>query len=287
MQLANYHAHSHFSDGREGPEVYLQNAIQQGLKAYGFSDHAPIPIDNFGSMSIEQLEAYGAEIDRLKADFGDQINIYKSLEVDFIPDVININTKHIQEANLDYTIGAVHFIDYLDNGRPWGFEGSAENFELGLNQVFGGAIKACIARYYGLIREMVQKFTPDIIAHVDRIKKQNKGERYFAESEKWYQAEVIQTLEVIAASKAVMEINTKGYYRGEIPDLYPDAWILEHAKAMDIPVHLSSDAHHPDDITKGFERGIEILKTVGIESTRLFLNGEWVDTSIEALSEQL
>ena len=287
MQLANYHAHSHFSDGREGPEIYLQNAIQQGLKAYGFSDHAPIPIDNFGSMSTEQLEAYGAEIDRLKASFGDQLHIYKSLEVDFIPDVINITSPHIQEAKLDYTIGAVHFIDYLDNGRPWGFEGSAENFELGLNQVFGGDIKACIARYYSLIREMVQKFTPDIVAHVDRIKKQNKGERYFSESEKWYQAEVIQTLEVIAASKAVMEINTKGYYRGEIPDLYPDAWILEHAKAMDIPVHLSSDAHHPDDITKGFERGIEILKTVGIESTRLFLNGEWVDTSIEALSEQL
>ena len=47
MQLANHHAHSHFSDGIKGPEVYLKRAIEEGLKVYGFSDHAPIPGTKF------------------------------------------------------------------------------------------------------------------------------------------------------------------------------------------------------------------------------------------------
>ena len=287
MQLANYHAHSHFSDGRQGPEAYLKNAIHQQLKAYGFSDHAPIPIDNFGAMSMAQLQEYGTEIERLRELYGDQIQVYKSLEVDYIPNVINVTTPHIEAAKLDYKIGAVHFIDYLDNGRPWGFEGSAENFERGLQQIFGGDIQACVRRYYSLIREMVKDFCPDVVAHLDRIKRQNKGERYFSEQETWYREEVLNTLEEIAAKGVIMEINTKGYYRGDIEETYPGKWVLEIAKELQIPVHLSSDAHHPDDITKGFQHGVEILKSIGIQSTRIFLNHEWVEQSMEHSSAQL
>lgn len=281
MQLANYHAHSHFSDGREGPEDYLKNAIRQGLKAYGFADHAPVPIENFGIMSMQQLEGYGKEIERLKTAYGDQIQVYKSLEVDYIPNVISVDSPHIKAADLDYTVGAVHFVDTLENGRPWGFEGSLKGFEKGLKEAFGGDIKYCLSRYYALIRDMVQNHCPDVVAHLDRIKKQNKDNRFFSEKESWYQKEVLDTLEVIASSGAIMEINTKGYYNQETEDTYPGRWVLEAAKDMKIPLHLSSDAHHPDNITKGFDYGAGMLRSIGITSTRIFLDGEWVDEKLE------
>lgn len=281
MQFANYHAHSNFSDGQESPETYLKNAIEQRLKAYGFADHAPVPIDNFGAMTFQQLPEYLAEIDRLKAVYADEIQVHKSLEVDYIPNIINVNSAHIVAANLDYTVGAVHFVDAFANGRPWGFEGTVDNFEKGLKEIFDNDIQACIQRYYSLIREMVQQHCPSVVAHLDRIKRLNTNDRYFSEQAAWYREEVIKTLEVIATSKAIMEINTKGYYKGQVEDTYPGKWVLEIAYEMGIPLHLSSDAHHPDDITKGFKYGVSVLRSIGVKSTTIFLDGEWVNDSIK------
>ncbi|MEL6357795.1 MAG: PHP domain-containing protein, partial [Bacteroidota bacterium] len=59
MILANHHAHTNFSDGRGGPEDYISEALRQGLVAYGFSDHAPIPHNRIGIMTNAELEKYG------------------------------------------------------------------------------------------------------------------------------------------------------------------------------------------------------------------------------------
>lgn len=281
MQFANYHAHSHFSDGQESPETYLKNAIKQSLHAYGFSDHAPIPIHNFGAMQSDQLFSYLSEIDHLKEAYSDSIQVYKSLEVDYIPGVIDINSSHIEKAQLDYTIGAVHYIDTLENGLPWGFEGSPANFERGLQEVFNGNVLNCISRYFELIREMVTQHCPNIIAHIDRIKKQNPDEKYFSEREAWYQHEVTQTLELIAETDAILEINTKGYYKGEIKDMYPSKWILDTAHEMGIPFIIGSDAHHPDDITKGFKYAIRLLRSMGVKTTKIFIDNEWQEVTIK------
>lgn len=44
---------------------------------------------------------------------------------------------------------------------------------------------------------------------------------------------------------------------------------------MDIPVHLSSDAHHPDNITKGFMHAAMLLEKVGYETCQVLQEGIW------------
>ena len=66
---------------------------------------------------------------------------------------------------------------------------------------------------------MVNTKCPDIVAHLDRVKKLNSGNRYFDENERWYQEEVSLTLEAIASSGSIMEVNTKGFYNQETDDL--------------------------------------------------------------------
>lgn len=285
MQLANHHAHTHFSDGKMGPEVYLKNAISQGLISYGFSDHAPIRIDNFGAMQLEELSTYLAKIDSLKEQYQGQIQIYKALEIDYIPGVIDHSTDYIQAANLDYTLGAIHFVEYLKNGRPWGFQRSHEQFQAGLDQIFGGDIQACVGTYYARIREMAgQTHRPTIVAHLDRIKKLNRGDRYFREQDTWYQEAVTDTLEAIAASGAIMEVNTKGYYSGEIETTDPGEWVLKIARELGIPVHLGSDAHHPDNITRAFGYGAEVLQKAGYQQVRILYDGIWQDFPLKQAS---
>ncbi len=280
MQLANHHAHSHFSDGRLSPREYLQAAIAQGLQAYGFSDHAPVPGSSVGLMSLEQLQRYLSEIDTLKEIYDEDIQVYKSLEVDYIPGLIAMDSPHIQDADLDYVIGAVHFVDAFQNGDPWGFEGSVENFERGVNEIFQGDIQMAVERYYALIREMVEGYRPTIVAHLDRIKKLNKGDRFFSEQSPWYKGAVEHTLSTIKAAGSIMEVNTKGYYKNETPEPYPGRWVLAKAKEMGIPVHLASDAHHPDNITKGFEFATSILLEVGYEEVAILSEGEWIAVSL-------
>lgn len=280
MQLANHHAHSFFSDGKMSPEDYLKNAIDQQLLVYGFSDHAPIPGANFGAMKMEKLKDYIQEIDRLKEHYGDQIQIYRSLEVDYIPGMINPGSPHILDAQLDYIIGAVHYVDFFADGRPWGFESSIQRFQQGVNEIFDGDYQAALNRYYELIREMVDQHRPNIVAHLDRIKKHNLGDRFYREDAKWYRDMVTQTLETIATSGSILEVNTKGLYRGDLNESYPGKWVLEIARELKIPVNLGSDAHHPDDITKGFDRAGRLLQEVGYETTRIFLDGSWQDVKL-------
>ena len=116
--------HSHFSDGEKGLEDYVDRAIHNGLLAYGCTDHAPIPGISVGMMDMDNLNPYLKKIDILKDQYKHKIQIYKSLEVDYIPNVISVDSAHIVNAELDYTLGAVHYVDSLASGIPWGFEAS-------------------------------------------------------------------------------------------------------------------------------------------------------------------
>ena len=46
MQQFNLHTHSIFSDGKSTPEEVVVEAINQGMKVLGFSDHSPVPFEN-------------------------------------------------------------------------------------------------------------------------------------------------------------------------------------------------------------------------------------------------
>lgn len=287
MQPANYHAHSHFSDGQGEPEAYLREAIAQKLVAYGFSDHAPIlfdPTRPYAFMDLQQLSGYLAEIERLKKAYSGQIQVYKSLEVDYVPGAINVDSEHIRNAGLDYTIGAVHFVDYAAKGRPWYFSASERFFIKGLEQVFNNDIKACVRRYYSLIREMVLNHPPDVVAHLDLIKKFNLKDRYFSEQAPWYREEVIETLEAIAEADVILEVNTQGYYKHSIRDTYPGRWVLKIANELGVPLHLASDAHRPEDITEGFQFGMEVLRRVGASAIAIFLDGQWTEQPLEPVA---
>ena len=280
MQLANHHSHTTFSDGKDIPESYLEAVQQKGFFTYGFSDHAPIPIDNFGLMEMEDLKSYLSKIDSLKETCNGRMQIYKSLEVDYIPGVISVNSEHIKAANLDYSVGAVHYVETLSDGTPWGFEGSTEQFQKGLFEIFGGSVQKAVTRYFALIRQMVTEHCPDIIAHIERIRILNTGNRYFNPEDAWYQRELIDTLETIAATNAILEINTKGIFQANPADVFPSTTTLQKAIELGIPIHLSSDAHHPSEVDRHFSHATQVLMAAGCESTCIMLDGQWQETAL-------
>lgn len=276
MPYTNYHSHCYFCDGKEAAEFYLQEAIRLGMPAYGISPHSPLPYDLPWTMSEVDGDTYINEIERLKELYTEQIEVYRGVEVDFIPDVAG--SRFIKdEFSLDYTIGSVHFVDFFADGHPWEIDGRHQVFLQGLDQIFKNNIEAAIQRYYALIRQMVQDDPPDIVGHLDKIKIQSEDGQLFNEQSDWYQQAVSETLDVIAETGLIIEVNTRGMCKQLTDEPYPSYWILQQMRERDIPIVLSSDSHHPREIMSHFSDVTEQLLAIGYNQVRILYQNQWQD----------
>jgi histidinol-phosphatase (PHP family) len=273
---SNFHTHSNFCDGKGAIEEYMKRAEADGIKSIGFSSHAPLPFPCKWSMKGESLPVYLKEIESLKPVF-QHMEIYKGLEVDFIPGEISPNEFR---GRLDYTIGSIHFVDHFE-GKRWEIDNTLEIFKEGLKNIFESNIQKAVTRYYQLTREMIMKSPPDIIGHLDKIKMHNFRHPLFEESELWYRQEIDKTLELIRQGNTIIEVNTRGLYQNRSSTTYPSPWVLDRVCELGIPVTLSSDAHHPAELTKEFEETTEFLRQIGFKNFSILTGGSWKQVPIQ------
>ena len=66
MQYFSYHTHSDFCDGKTSVDDVCDKAIELGLKAVGFSSHAPVPFETKWAMKFQNMESYVSELERCK-----------------------------------------------------------------------------------------------------------------------------------------------------------------------------------------------------------------------------
>lgn len=268
---ANYHTHSNYCDGKSTFDQHIEKAKQLHLKALGFSSHAPVPFDCAWCMKANRLDDYLSSIQNLKAHTH-SIEIYSGLEIDFIPETIGPR----QFSNrLDYTIGSIHFVDRYENGKHWEIDGPHAGFLDGLEKIFQNDYQRAFTRYFELTREMIEQDCPTVIGHLDKMKIQNEGNKFFSENETWYQQQVKETILAIAKTNAIVEVNTRGIYQKKSDTTYPSPWILELLLEANIPVTLSSDAHHADDLVNQFENSARLLGEIGFKKIHILYHGEW------------
>ncbi len=275
MPWCNYHSHSNYCDGKQLPEAYLKKAVSEGMPAWGFSAHAPVPFESNWSLSPENLPIYLAEVRQLKIQYADFLQVYCGLEVDFIPNLAGRNLHLNKELELDFYIGSIHFVDFFADGTPWNIDTSPELFLKGLKEIFQNNFRKAATRFYELTWQMIQEECPDIVGHLDKIKMYNANFGFFSETDSWYRLLQEKTLQVIKLSGCRIEVNTRGYYRYQQTDLYPGYRMIEKMARMDIPVVLNSDAHHPDDVCAGFDYAAGMLQKCGLPYLWVLLDGKW------------
>lgn len=279
MKFSNFHTHCCFCDGEGQPEDFVKEAISQEFDAIGFTSHSPLEFSPW-TIKEERVGEYIDTINELKEKYKDSIQIYTGLEIDYIPDIYGPRSDKFKKLDLDYHIGSVHAIKNEKTGEYLSVDGSREEFEEILYRIFHGSMEKLTGAFYGLIREMVKIHSPDIIGHLDLLKKNNKNSRYFTEEEEWYKEEVQKTLEVIAKSPCILEINTGGLSRNYTDTFYPSPWILMECKKLDIPIMINSDAHTSKNIGFYFEEAVSFLKDIGYEKQRVLYNGMWTDVEL-------
>lgn len=274
--LTTYHTHSQFCDGKMTPEDYVLSAIRKGFTAIGLSSHAPVTFETHWTMKPEKLSSYIDNVLHLKEKYRNRIQIYLGLETDYYPG----GPDYRDTSGLDYTIGSVHFIQQLGTERVMALDGTPEEFIETRDILFNGDTRALVEQYYHLLMELIQKRPPDILGHLDVLKKNNAMNRFFDESQSWYQDIVVQTLDLIRQKQIIVEINTGGIARGYTTEVYPSDWIIAMMKQRDIPIMLNSDAHHPDAIDAFYAEATDKLKAAGYTQQRVLLDGIWQDINL-------
>jgi histidinol-phosphatase (PHP family) len=281
MGKFNFHTHSHYCDGSDHPEKYIESAIAAGFHSLGFSSHAPVPFSNsFAIKSKEKLIEYCHTIRGLSEKYKGTIKVFLSLEIDFIPGLMPEFSELSNGCRLDYVIGSVHLVRKMGTEKLWFIDGpKAEIYDQGLKESFNGDIKQAVTAYYHQINLMVETQRPDIVGHLDKVKMHNKG-RYFSEDDKWYNDLVDETLAVVKENGSIIEVNTRGIYKKRSESLFPGVKVLKKIKSSGIPVTLSSDSHKPHEIDGYYPEARKILKEIGFEKLMIFDGDRWIPENI-------
>lgn len=279
MTYFSYHTHTHYCDGKAEAEAFVKRAIEFQMKAVGFSSHAPFPVEVSWNMHENQLKNYVNEINSLKRKFREKLDIYLSLEIDYIPGVTKPFDQIKKECGLDYTIGSVHLIKSPVKNEYLFLDGPDTNYTHGLECLYHGDIKKMVRDYFYQVNEMILEQKPDVIGHIDKIKMNNKG-RYFSENEKWYQNLLEESIDLIKETDSIVEINTRGLYTKKSPAFYPDMNFAKICQKHKIPMTISTDAHHPDELLLYFDEAAIMLKESGYDSIRIYDKGRWREEAI-------
>ena len=279
----NFHTHSHYCDGSDHPERYVEEAISKGFHSLGFSSHAPVPFQNtFAIQSEEKLAEYCSTIRGLQEKYSGIIRLFLGLEIDHIPGLMPGFDAFRKTCRLDYTIGSVHLVSNGEGSRLWFIDGPRkETYDQGLKVTFGGDHRKAVTAYYEQIMEMVTEQRPDVAGHLDKVKMHNKG-RYFSESDPWYRQLVYSTLETIKKQGTIVEVNTRGIYKKRSDSLFPSPWVLEKIAEMNIPVTISSDAHRPSELDGHYEQAGRAVLNAGIRNIMILGEDGWRPHRLEA-----
>lgn len=230
-------------------EEYIKEAIKQGIEVFGFSCHNPMNFDTQNRMSFDSLPFYLSEIERLQEKYRHQITIKKALEIDFLPDFID---ERVLKLDLDYRIGAVHFLG------DWGFDNPAF-----LREYAKRDINLCWEQYFEATQKLAKSGLFDIIAHMDLLKVFNYRPT------KDLRKTLEKTLKAIKKANIVVEINASGL-RKQVQEQYPSREILEFCLALEIPITFGSDAHAIEHI--GYENAQikDLAKSIGFSQCAVF-----------------
>lgn len=256
---ANAHTHTTFCDGTCSAEEMVQKAIQEGFHCLGFSGHSYTWFDKSYTMSQEKEVLYRQEILRLKEVYKDQIDIVLGAEVDGL--------AHAAEKGVyDYVIGSCHHIYSPEFDRHYTVDYTIEELERCKNEAFGGNGMAMVKAYFEMMSDMVSKRKPDIVGHLDLIRKLNAGNRFFDETSAEYRKMAMACAKTCVEENCVIEINTGGVYRRYRNTPYPAEPILRYIAELGGKVTINSDAHDTEALNYMFSQALDLIRRCGFKT---------------------
>ncbi len=263
MQKQNFHTHSRFSDGRDTPRELIEEALERGFYAIGFSDHSWFPATdgaNDYTMTEAETPRCFREIESLSRDYAGRIRVWNGLELD--------RESPPPALPYDYIIAAVHGI--TRRGRYLAIDYTPEEEVRLVTEFFGGDWESFGEAYYDALTDHVLRRGADIVAHLDLPVKYG----LFPEESARVRDAASSAVRAIVKECDLFELNTGVIVRSSRTVPYPSRFLLGEIRAAGGRVIVDSDCHDRRHLTCWFDEAEEYLSSAGFtRNDRARLNG--------------
>ena len=243
----------------------VERAIAAGFSHYGLSEHAPrfrtedvFPDEtDLGPDGLQAVfHKYAQEAVRLRDAYRDRISLLVGFETERLPpgDWARRMRDIRASAPFDYIVGSVHDIDGMV------IDVSPER-TAAIAETLGGR-EAMQIRYFDALAELVATLKPEVVGHIDLIRKFDRPVADFVPS---VMRAIEPVLEAARDAGSVIDVNCGAYRRGYGP-VYPLPAILKRARAMGIRVTLGDDSHGVATVGVGLDASLAAIAGAGYAS---------------------
>ena len=265
-RYGDFHVHTLYSDGAATAEDMITAANRAGLPALCISDHSPFPFECDWVMKKNAVGAYTEEIKALAAKYKDKINVFLGIEAD----VLSVGLYNPDDY--DYIIGAVHCL--TKNGVRFDVDEAVDINNRAIDELYGGDPYALTDDYFEAVSKVVDITKCKVIAHFDLVAKFNERCPRFDESSPRYLAAAKEALRTLAATGALLEVNTGAVARGFKKVYYPSPELLTEWHRLGGEIILGSDSHSTENIAFKFDDAAAYAKACGFKAVKtMSLNG--------------
>lgn len=246
----NFHTHTYRCGHAKGTdEEYVINAIANGFKVLGFSDHVMLKGNPQPGIrgDYEQLDDYVKSIERLKKQYEDQITIRIGFEAEYYPTKVDYY-KELLATKVEYLILGQHC--YINRHGDFQWYQAYQNKEEGIDKYVNDLIEGMST---GLFKYVAH---PDYFVRL--YKEHNpiieKYSRMICEASKKYDVPLEMNLGGIRA-----------WYLKENNLHYPYPYFWKIAAEMGCKAVVGVDAHEPLDFSvSNYKAVFDMIEEFGI-----------------------
>jgi histidinol-phosphatase (PHP family) len=214
----------------------LAAAEEAGLDAVGFADHCNV---SEREAMIRTKHEYGFALDstyerrrQAIASLADRadLRIHDAVEIDYEPADEESIRDFLADADFEYAIGSVHFLEDLSVQSSANFADRSESERAAL-----------VDRYYEKLVALIDSELFEIAAHLDLPERTPELRGYATEEHYGTIADAFEN------SATVPELNA-GRVLGDYGDFHPAGPFLEALRERGIPFVPGSDSHRPNHL---------------------------------------
>ncbi len=246
-----HHVHTAYVDGIDTVFEMAEAAEKAGFLSLGFSEHSIQVVDPFYGLSPETALSYRQDVLEAREKYSGRLSIYLGMELDVFAAPLPFP--------IDYHLAAKHYLTHESEHIP--VDGNFKDVER-LARELGGWVPLC-SRYFDEFADHIERCRPDIIAHFDLPAKWNEGGRHYDESDPKYLQAGFDALSRMAATGALLEVNTGAIARGYRSSPYPSLPFLKFWRSLGGRVILGSDCHDARCIVTGYELSETLMREAG------------------------
>jgi histidinol-phosphatase (PHP family) len=231
------------------PTELAAQAVKLGFTEIGFSEHNPMPRDDWDDWHMLQsnLDEYVEKVQKARRDHP-SLTIKLAMEVDFIPGQEDWIRKLAARHPWDYLIGAVHYVSDswdLDNPKRISEWKHRDPYEVW-------------TAYFERLTLAAESGFFEIIAHADLCKK------FCFYPKQDCRPLFSRFLKAAKRSGVAMELNTAGL-RKDCREIYPSPQIVQMAASEGVPITFASDAHAINEVGMNFSDAIGLARSAGYD----------------------